>query len=364
MSTPEPPLAILAELTHRCPLRCPYCSNPLALEARSGELDTATWCRVFDEAAAMGVLQVHFSGGEPTARADLDELIAHATRAGLYGNLITSALALNESRVAALDACGLQHVQISFQGARAESADEVAGYHGAHARKLAAARLVSEAGLALTVNAVMHRHNLDQLEDLIALALELGARRLEVAHVQYYGWALKNRTALLPTWAQVERSINIVDAARQRLQGQLVIDFVIPDYYAKRPKSCMSGWGRRFANITPAGRVLPCHAAETITDLHFPNVEDASLEEIWTGSEAFNRFRGTEWMPEPCRSCEFKEIDWGGCRCQALALTGDAAKTDPVCEKSPLNAEIRALAEAEARTAPPAFVYRSFPSSA
>ena len=359
MSGPEPPLAILAELTHRCPLRCPYCSNPLALEARADELDTETWCRVLDEAAAMGVLQVHFSGGEPTARHDLDALIAHATQAGLYSNLITSAVALSEKRVAALDAASLEHVQISFQGARPERADIVAGYDGAHQRKLTAARLVSAAGLALTLNAVMHRQNLDQLEDLIELALDLGARRLEVAHVQYYGWGLKNRTALLPTWEQVERSIETVDAARQRLQGRLVIDFVVPDYYAKRPKSCMSGWARRFLNITPRGRVLPCHAAETITDLHFPTVEEMPLAEIWYRSEAFNRFRGTDWMPEPCRSCEFKEIDWGGCRCQALALTGNAANTDPVCEKSPLNAGIRALAEAEAATAPPAFVYRS-----
>jgi pyrroloquinoline quinone biosynthesis protein E len=356
--TPDPPLALLAELTHRCPLQCPYCSNPIALERAGAELDTAAWQRVLDDAAELGVLQVHFSGGEPTARRDLETLVAHAAKRGLYTNLITSGVLLDRARVATLAAGGLDHVQISVQAHEAALADRIAGYAGAHAKKLAACALVVDAGLALTINAVMHRNNLDHLEAVIALAVEAGASRLEIAHVQYYGWGLANRAALMPTRAQLERATSTVSAARDRLKGRLVIDYVVPDYYARRPKACMGGWGRRFVNVTPAGKVLPCHAAETIPGLEFESVPARPLAAIWRESAAFRRFRGTEWMAQPCRSCDRREIDWGGCRCQALALAGDASATDPACELSPGHAALIALAERESAAPPPAFVYR------
>lgn len=354
------PLAVLAELTHRCPLQCPYCSNPVDLERASRELTTAEWKGVMDQLAALGVLQFHFSGGEPTVRRDLVELTAHATGLGLYTNLITSAVLLDEKKLAALDKAGLNHVQISFQGAEDGIANRVAGLAGSHAKKLAAAKMVRAAGLPLTVNAVMHRQNLHQLQAMIDMAVDLGADRIEVANVQYYGWALKNRAALMPTVEQLEETTRIVDAAREQLKGILAIDYVIPDYYAKRPKKCMGGWGRQFFNISPAGRVLPCHAAESITTLSFESVRDHPIEWIWNNSPAFQAYRGTSWMPEPCKSCEFREIDWGGCRCQAFALTGAAGNTDPACEKSPRHREIFSLAEAEAATDQRLFLYRNF----
>jgi PqqA peptide cyclase len=356
-SSVEPPLALLAELTHRCPLRCPYCSNPLELSRASAELDTGTWCRVFDEAAALGVLQVHFSGGEPLIRRDVVELVAHAAKAGLYVNLITSGVGLDAHRLARLVEAGLEHVQLSLQDSDPAMGDRIAGLASAQQAKRDAAVLVCAAGLPLTVNAVVHRQNLERLEDIVDLAVSLGAERLEVAHVQYYGWALANRAALLPSREQLDKATATVDAARARLAGRLVIDYVVPDYYAHRPKACMGGWGRRFLNVTPAGKVLPCHAAETLPGLHFPTVAEASLSEIWYHSAAFERFRGTAWMPEPCRSCERREIDWGGCRCQAFALTGEAARTDPACALSPDHA-LLAEASREAAAATPDFVYR------
>src|SRR5208282_3493680 len=257
MSAPGAPLAVLAELTHRCPLQCPYCSNPLELERAAGELDTASWQAVLAEAAAMGVLQVHFSGGEPTARKDLEILVRHAAGLGLYTNLITSGVLLDPARIASLAAAGLDHVQLSFQDSRVDGGDRIGGYAGGHEKKIAVARQVRAAGLPLTMNAVVHRQNLDHLGELIEMALAFDAGRLEVAHVQYYGWALVNRAALIPTREQLERATAIVVEARERLKGRLVIDYVVPDYYAKRPKSCMGGWGRQFLNITPAGKVLP-----------------------------------------------------------------------------------------------------------
>jgi pyrroloquinoline quinone biosynthesis protein E len=353
----DPPLALLAELTHRCPLRCPYCSNPLDLQRASAELDTATWRRVFAEAAALGVLQVHFSGGEPLVRRDLVELVAHATEAGLYVNLITSGIRLDADRLGCLVEAGLEHVQLSLQDSEPGSGDRIAGLAGAQQAKHQAAALVRAAGLPLTVNAVVHRQNLKRLEAMVELAVQLGAERLEVAHVQYYGWALANRAALLPNREQLDKATATVEAARKRLAGRLVIDYVVPDYYAHRPKACMGGWGRRFLNVTPSGRVLPCHAAETLPSLRFPTVAEASLSEIWYHSPAFAKFRGTEWMAEPCRSCERREIDWGGCRCQSFALTGDAARTDPACSLSPDHA-LLAGARREAAEATPDFVYR------
>jgi pyrroloquinoline quinone biosynthesis protein E len=357
MTRIDPPLALLAELTHRCPLRCPYCSNPLELSRSSAELDTTTWKRVFTEAAELGVLQVHFSGGEPLVRRDLTELVRHAAQVGLYGNLITSGIHLDAARLAALVEAGLEHVQLSIQDADPAVGDRIAGFPDAQHAKRRVARLVREAGLPLTVNAVVHRQNLDRLDDIIELAMTLGADRLEVAHVQYYGWALRNRAALLPSRTRLDTATATVEAARARLAGVMIIDYVVPDYYAHRPKACMGGWARRFLNVSPAGKVLPCHAAETLPGLDFPTVVEASLAEIWHHSAAFQRFRGTDWMPEPCRSCERREIDWGGCRCQAYALTGDAGRTDPACALSP-DHELLVGARGDAELAAPEFTYR------
>jgi PqqA peptide cyclase len=353
----EPPLGLLAELTYRCPLRCPYCSNPLDLTRAAQELDAATWGRLFDEAAALGVLQVHLSGGEPTARRDLAEIVRRASQAGLYTNLITSGVTLDAERLAPLVEAGLDHVQLSVQDALPEPADRIGGMRGGHAKKLALAEAVRAAGLPLTLNAVVHRQNLARLPDLIALALRLGAGRMEVAHVQYYGWALANRAALLPSRAQLDEATTTVERARAELRGRLVIDYVVPDYHAKRPKACMGGWARRFLAISPSGKALPCHAAEGLPGFDFPDVRQNSLRDIWERSEAFARFRGTAWMSEPCRSCDQRERDWGGCRCQAFALTGDAAATDPACALSPHH-HLLDLAVQEASAAPDSFIYR------
>jgi len=338
------PLGLLAELTHRCPLGCPYCSNPLKLDPRADELDTATWARVFREAAALGVLQVHLSGGEPAARRDLVEITAAARAAGLYANLITSAVGLTEKTLDALADAGLDHVQISIQDSIEASADRIAGYEGAFARKRALAAQVVRLKLPLTVNAVIHRANIARIGDLVELALALGAGRVEIAHVQYYGWALENRAALMPTAEQVKRAVGEVEGLRERHRGRIVIDAVVPDYYAKYPKPCVAGWGRRSLNVTPAGRVLPCHAAESIPGLEFWSVREHSLADIWASSPAFRAFRGTDWMQEPCASCPRRHEDFGGCRCQAFALTGDARATDPVCHLSPKHAIVEELA--------------------
>ena len=354
------PLAVLAELTHRCPLQCPYCSNPVELERGGAELTTDEWKRVLSELAAIGVLQIHFSGGEPTARKDLVELVRHATDVGLYTNLITSAVLLGKDKLAALADAGLCHVQISFQGSEQGVADRVAGLKDAHAKKIEAAGWARELGLPLTVNAVMHRQNLFQLPDIIQMAVDLDADRLEVANVQYYGWALKNRAALMPTVTQIDETSRIVEEAEARLKGILAIDYVVPDYYALRPKKCMGGWGRQFFNISPSGKILPCHAAETITGLEFESVRAHSIAWIWQNSEAFNRYRGTGWMPEPCQSCEYREIDYGGCRCQAFALTGDAGNTDPACALSPAHDQIFKTAMSESAGDNRRFIYRNF----
>ena len=353
----EPPLGMLLELTHRCPLQCPYCSNPLKLERAGDELDTETWLSVLDQAAALGVLQMHFSGGEPMARPDLPKLVRRAAERGLYSNLITSAVLLNETTLGVLADAGLDHVQISFQDAEAKGADRIGNHAGGHAKKLAAAHLVREAGLALTLNFVVHRHNIARVPDMIAMGEAFGAGRIEIANVQYYGWGLLNRAALLPTRAELDACTEAVLAGRERLRGRMVIDYVVPDYYASEPKGCMGGWARRFMNISPAGRALPCHAAETLPGFDWPSVRAQSLSDIWQYSEAFTRYRGTAWMPEPCKSCDRREIDWGGCRCQAFALTGEAGRTDPACALSPDHA-LMAEAALEALRPSPEFSYR------
>ena len=352
------PIGLLAELTHRCPLQCPYCSYPLQLEGAAGELPTEVWLDVLTQAADLGVLQLHLSGGEPTVRRDLEQIVAGAAKAGLYSNLITAAVLLTRERLEKLAAAGLDHMQISIQDVEAGNADRIAHYQGGHAKKLEVAAFGRALGLPLTINAPIHRQNIASLPDFIALAERLAAQRLEVAHVQYYGWALQNRRALMPTREQVLRSAELVEQARERLKGVMVIDFVVPDYYASRPKPCMGGWGRGILNVTPSGKVLPCHAAESIPGLVFDNVRDRRLRDIWLTSEAFQRFRGTGWMREPCRSCEFREADWGGCRCQALAFTGSAEHADPACIKSSYHAAFARVAEQESAAPPPDFIFR------
>ena len=338
------PVAILAELTHRCPLACPYCSNPLALDPRDEELSTSDWTHVFSQAAQLGVLHVHLSGGEPAARQDLALIITHCASVGLYTNLITSGIGLTQDRVRELAQAGLDHAQLSIQDSDAPSADRIAGYKGAFARKQAVAEWIVQAGLPLTVNAVIHRANISRAGKMVELAVRLGARRVEIAHTQYYGWGLLNRAALMPSRAAAEAAIAEVEALKKTLAGVIVIDHVIPDYHASYPKACMGGWGKRGLNVTPTGKALPCHAAGTIPHLEFWNVRDHAIVDIWTNSPAFNAFRGEDWMREPCRSCPRKTIDYGGCRCQALALTGDAREADPVCHLSPHHAKIAAIA--------------------
>jgi pyrroloquinoline quinone biosynthesis protein E len=350
------PLGLLAELTHRCPLGCPYCSNPLALDAPKDELDTETWARVFREAAGLGILQVHLSGGEPASRRDLAEIVASAHAAGLYSNLITSGVGLTDARLRQLADNGLDHVQVSIQDAEPDSADCIAGYDGAFARKQAVAAETARLGLPLTVNVVVHRLNIERIGDMVALALSLGAQRVEIAHVQYYGWALKNRAALMPSREQAIGAIKTVEKLRQAHHGRIVIDSALPDYYARYPKPCMGGWGRRSLNVTPSGKVLPCHAAEVIPGLTFWSVTEHPLADIWRHSPAFNAFRGTDWMQEPCRSCPKQREDFGGCRCQAFLLTGDARATDPVCHLSPLHGEVERIAAIQTD----AYEYRRF----
>jgi len=352
------PVGMLCELTHRCPLQCPYCSNPLDLERANTELTTAEWQDVLKQAAALGVLQIHLSGGEPTARKDLDEIVKTAAEAGLYTNLITAGVLLTKERLQKLADAGLDHVQLSIQDVDPENADRIAAYKGGHEKKRDVARWTKELGLPLTLNAPIHRQNIHNIPRLIDFAVEIGAGRLEVAHIQYYAWALKNRAALMPKREDVLRSAEIVEEAKERLKGILVFDFVVPDYYAKFPKPCMGGWGRGIINITPSGRVLPCHAAESLPNLTFDNVKDRPLADIWLKGQAFEMYRGTSWMKEPCRSCDRREVDYGGCRCQAFALTGDATNVDPACSKSPLHKKYFDIAEAESHRPAPEFVYR------
>ena len=315
------PTTLLAEITHRCPLHCPYCSNPMELVAGDAELTTEDWKRVFSEARDLGVLQLGLSGGEPLARRDLEALAAHAHRVGLYTTLVTSGVGLTRDRAMALRDAGLEHIQISIQDSDPETADRIAGM-AAVRHKAPAAALVKELGFAFSVNAVLHRANLDRISDIIELAGRLGADRLELANTQYYGWALANRRALMPTLEQIVTAERVADEARARYRGQMQIIYVLPDYYETYPKPCYAGWGHVYLVVTPDGRTLPCHGATQITWMRFDNVRDRSLGWIWEESPAFQAYRGESWMREPCASCPRKTVDFGGCRCQAFALTG------------------------------------------
>ena len=363
METPRP-YSLLCELTYRCPLQCPYCSNPIDFSRHAEELKTEEWKRVLSEAAALGVVQAHFSGGEPLLRPDVPDLIDHARELGLYTNLSTGGTLLTEKLSGQLRDAGLDSLQVSFQDADATNSDRMAGGAPSFEKKIRAARLARDAGFSLTLNVVLHRHNIGRIEAIIALAEELGAERLELANTQFNGWALKNRTALLPGRAQVETAVRAARAARQRLKGRMEILYVLPDYFESFPKACLHGWGRVFMTVAPDGAVLPCQTAREIKGLDFDNVRGHSLEKIWFESETFCKFRGTDWLPEPCQSCPRKETDFGGCRCQAFLLTGDAAATDPVCSLSPRNSLItEALAAAESEKES-ALIYRNAVESA
>ncbi len=343
----DKPFGLLAELTYACPLHCPYCSNPLNLGDYREELTTREWQRVIAEAAELGVLQLHLSGGEPLLRRDLAGIAGFASERGLYTNLITSGIGLSPRRAELLRAAGLDHVQISIQAGERALSDRVAGLPSFQ-RKLAAARLVKKLGWPLTLNVVLHRHNIDGIGAILDMAEDLGADRIELASTQYYGWALRNRAGLLPSRAQLDRAEAVIRAARARLEGRMEMIYVVPDYYSGYPKPCMGGWGRRQLTVAPNGDVLPCPTAHALP-LPRASAREHPLAWIWESSPLFQRFRGTDWMGEPCLSCARRDLDFGGCRCQAFALTGDAARADPVCRLSPdhqiVTAAVRAANE-------------------
>lgn len=328
------PLSLTAEITHRCPLHCVYCSNPIELYRQEQELKTEEWLRVIEEAHALGVVQIHFSGGEPLVRSDLEGLVECACKLELYSNLITSGVGLSPERARSLAAYGLDSVQLSLQAAEPHLSNWIGG-RKSYAEKREAAEATREAGLPLSMNVVLHRLNLDQVEEIIEVCASWGAERLELANAQYYGWALLNRDKLLPAREQVLRARAIYERKKIALRGKVELIWVLPDYYEPFPKPCMGGWGRIHLTVGPDGTVLPCQAAGSIKTLRFETVRDRSLGWIWRDSESFNKFRGFSWMPEPCRSCDRRFQDFGGCRCQAFALTGSAERTDPVCQWAP-----------------------------
>jgi PqqA peptide cyclase len=351
------PWGLLAELTHACPLRCPYCSNPLELVRRSRELPAPEWARVMYEAGELGVVHVHLSGGEPLLRPDLVPIVTAAVRADLYTQLVTSGVGLDEARLGELVSAGLHSVQLSVQDAAPTSSDRIGGRRSFAAKEQAAA-VVRAAGLPLGLNVVLHRANLDSVDEIIALGVEWGVERIELANTQFYGWALLNRQALLPTRGQLARAEETVRRWRERLAGQVELVWVVPDYFEGVAKPCMGGWGAVSLTVSPDGTALPCPAAYALPGLDAPNVREHSLEWIWEESPAFNTYRGTGWMREPCRSCALRSSDFGGCRCQAHALTGDATRTDPACRLSPDHHLVRQIADGGRAEEVP-FVYRS-----
>ncbi len=343
---PGPPLWLLAELSYRCPLQCPYCSNPVDFAAIKDELPTEDWLRVLAEARQLGAAQLGFSGGEPLVRQDLEELVAEGRKLGYYSNLITSGMGLNEARVGALKAAGLDHIQLSFQASSEDTNNFLAGSRKAFEQKMKIAKAVKSQGYPMVLNFVLHRHNIDYVDDILELSAELGADYVELANTQYYGWALHNRAALMPTSEQLRAAEQTTNAFREKYPDKMKIFFIVPDYFETRPKACMNGWGSVFLTIAPDGTALPCHSARELP-IEFPNVKNVGIADIWYQSQGFNHYRGDDWMQEPCRSCPEKTKDFGGCRCQAYLLTGDAANADPVCDKSPHHAQVtQAVAEA------------------
>jgi pyrroloquinoline quinone biosynthesis protein E len=342
MPTIAPPLWLLAELTYRCPLHCPFCYNPVDYANDRTELTTEQWFDVMRQARRLGAAQLGFSGGEPLLRDDLEDLVGEGRRLGFYTNLITSGIGLTEARLARMKDLGLDHIQLSFQDSTREMNDFLSSTK-TFDRKARVAQMIRQYDYPMVLNVVLHRFNLDHVERIIDMALEMGVDYLELANAQYYGWALINRAQLMPTQAQLTRAEGVVNACRARIGNRMRILFVVPDYFEQRPKACMNGWGSVFLGIAPDGTALPCQAARTLPGVDFPNVRDTSLETIWYASDAFNRYRGDAWMKDPCRTCADRDKDFGGCRCQALALTGDAANADPVCAKSPRHGDVQAI---------------------
>lgn len=339
------PMWLLAELTYACPVQCPYCSNPLQISAnRKQELTTDEWINVLRQARKLGAVQLGFSGGEPLVRTDLLQLLQEAKTLGFYTNLITSAIGLDVDKIAAFKEAGLGHIQISFQGSNKESNEKFGGTDSFD-QKMAMTKEVIRQKLPLGLNFVLHRHNLHQVEEFLETAEQLGAEFVELANTQYYGWAKHNQQGLLPSKKQLEDAERVTNEFRSRHQGNMDVFFVSPDYYDDRPKKCSNGWATTFITVTPEGDVLPCHAAKIIPGVEFPNVKQQNLGDIWRSSDLFNKYRGTDWMVEPCASCPEKEIDLGGCRCQALMLTGDAANADPVCSLSPYRDKVTAITD-------------------
>jgi len=347
---PPPPYWLLAELTYRCPLHCAFCYNPLHYEGVRRELTTGEWVDVLRQARALGAVQLGLSGGEPLVRDDLEELVAEARRLGFYSNLITSGVGLSETRIAALKQAGLDHIQLSFQDSTRELNDFLSSTK-TFELKLKVAKLIKQYDYPMVMNCVLHRYNLPHVGKIIEMALELGAEYLELANTQYYGWAMKNRDQLMPTLEQVRTAERVVADYRERIGERCKLLFVVPDYFEDRPKACMNGWGQVFLGVAPDGVALPCHNARDLPGLDLPNVRDLPLAAIWRDSRAFNAYRGDDWMQEPCRSCDEKGRDLGGCRCQAFMLAGDAAATDPVCAKSPRRHEVEQVIAFAARAA-------------
>lgn len=351
-------MSLTVELTYRCPLQCPYCSNPIELSRYQPELDTAQWKDVLRQAAELGVIQAHFSGGEPLLRKDLEELVRAAREYDLYCDLSTSAYTATRERFVALKEAGLDAIQVSLLDSRRDINDWVGGAKSFD-QKCNAIRWAKELGFPVSLNAVLHRHNLDHVEEILRLALDWGVERIELAHVQYVGWAFRNRAALLPTRKQLEHAQAVVAQMQDEARGKMFILHVLPDFYQAVPKACLQGWGTHFITVAPDGAVLPCLSAREIPGLVFPKVTEQPLDAIWFNSEVFNTFRGTAWLPEPCQSCERRDLDFGGCRCQAFLFTGDATRTDPVCHKAPDHALVEeALRLANQPAAD--FIYRNF----
>jgi len=337
-----PPLWLLAELTYRCPLHCIFCYNPVNYAQNRNELSTAQWIDVMRQARALGAAQLGFSGGEPLLRDDLEELIVEGHRLGYYTNLITSGVGLTEARIARMRDAGLDHIQLSFQDSTKEMNDFLTSTK-TFDLKSRVAKLIKQYDYPMVLNVVLHRYNLDHIERIIQMAIDMEVEYLELANTQYYGWGLVNRAQLMPSHAQLKHAEAVVNAYRAKVGNKIRILFVVPDYFEERPKACMNGWGSVFLAIAADGTALPCHSAKSLPGLDFPSVAQYSIRDIWYHSDAFNKYRGDAWMKEPCKTCPEKEKDFGGCRCQALALTGDAANADPVCSKSPQHAEVQQI---------------------
>lgn len=355
----NPPLWLLAEVTYRCPLHCVFCYNPVDYAKEHRELSTEDWKRVLRESRALGAAQLGLSGGEPLLREDLEEITREARSLGYYSNLLTSGIGMTEARIRALKDAGLDHIQLSFQDSTREMNDFLSSTR-TFDLKMKVASLIKQYEYPMVLNCVLHRYNIDHVQQILEMAEAMGAEYVELANTQFYSWAYVNRDQLLPTREQIERAEKVTDAFREKVKGRMRLFFVMPDYHATRPKKCTNGWGNLFITVQADGTVLPCHVAGMLPGMSFPNVREHSMEWAWYDSPGFNRFRGVGWMKEPCRTCPEKEKDLGGCRCQAYMLTGDPENADPVCDKSPHHAYVlEAVSQARTQTNEQPIVFRT-----